>query len=190
MGWVHEKALCESDSVGEGTRIWPFAHVMAGAVVGRNCNIGEQVFVESGARVGNGVVLKNGVQVWQGVTLEDDVFVGPNASFTNDPRPRAGRSSGGVELTPTRVARGASIGAGAVLVCGIEVGACALVAAGAVVTRDVAPHALVAGNPARRIGWVCRCGERLAPSLACHCGRRYGTMQSGEGLAPLDSGDD
>ena len=182
MTWIHERALCESDSVGEGTRVWPFAHVMAGATVGRDCNICEHVFVETGARVGDRVVLKNGVQVWRGVTLEDEVFVGPNAIFTNDLRPRAGRPRGEFELQPTRVGRGASIGAGAVLLCGIEIGPGAFVAAGAVVTRDVAAHALVAGNPAHRMGWVCGCGSRLHESLRRRCGERYRVRPGGAGL--------
>lgn len=182
--FVHAQALCESAAVGEGTRVWAFAHVMAGARIGRDCNIGGGCFIESGAVVGDRCVIKNGVQVWDGVSLGDEVFVGPNATFTNDLRPRAaGRRE---DFTPvsTRVAVGASIGANATIVCGIDIGAHAFVAAGAVVTRDVPPHALMAGSPARRIGWACACGETLSAELACRCGRRYRCDDERDGLAP------
>jgi acetyltransferase-like isoleucine patch superfamily enzyme len=171
--FVHERGLCESDAVGRGTRIWGFAHVMHGAVVGIDCNICGHCFIESGARLGDRVVVKNGVQVWSGVTLEDDVFVGPNATFTNDPRPRAARPREEVVLLATRVAERATIGANATIVCGIEIGAAAFVAAGAVVTRSVPAHALVAGSPATRRAWVCDCALPLGEDLACACGRRY-----------------
>ncbi len=171
--YVHRHGLCDSDEVGPRTRIWAFAHVMAGAVVGSDCNVCDHAFVETGARVGNRVTVKNAVLLWDGVTVEDDVFLGPNVVFTNDLRPRAARDRALVEVTPTRVRRGATLGANATVVCGTTIGSHAFVAAGAVVTRDVDDHALVAGNPAVRIGWVCECGERLAPDLRCDCGRRY-----------------
>ncbi len=180
--FVHERGLCESTEVGDGTRIWGFAHVMQGAVVGASCNVCGHVFIEAGARLGDRVVVKNGVQVWDGVTLEDDVFVGPNVTFTNDPRPRAARPREDVALLATRVRAGATLGANATLLCGIEVGACAFVAAGSVVTRSVAAHALVAGNPAVAKGWVCACGERLAADLACACGDRYRLVDAEHGL--------
>jgi acetyltransferase-like isoleucine patch superfamily enzyme len=184
--FVHERGLCESDDVGDGTRVWAFAHVMAGARVGRDCNIGGGSFVEAGAVIGDGCVVKNGVQVWSGVTLGDAVFVGPNATFTNDPRPRAGRPAGGFVPVPTRVEDGATIGANATVVCGTRIGRHAFVAAGAVVSRDVAPFALVAGAPARRVGWACACGARLGADLACACGRRYRCEDEQRGLAPID----
>ena len=149
---------------------------MKGAQVGASCNLGEGAFVESGARLGDHVTVKNGVAIWDRVTLEDGVFVGPHVAFTND---RVPRSHPSVRSSPdgwesTRVRTGASIGANATLVCGIEVGEWAMVGAGAVVSRSVASHALVVGNPARRIGWVCACGGRLADDLACgECGTAH-----------------
>jgi UDP-2-acetamido-3-amino-2,3-dideoxy-glucuronate N-acetyltransferase len=143
----HPQAIVESDSVGEGTRVWAFAHVLPGAVIGRDCNICDHVFVENDVVVGDRVTVKCGVQLWDGVTLEDDVFVGPNATFTNDPFPRS-------RVRPEQFARtvvraGASIGANATLLPGIEIGRGAMVGAGAVVTRDVPPGVVVTGNPAR-----------------------------------------
>ncbi len=172
--FVHPNGINESESVGPNTRIWAFAHVMSGARIGASCNIGDSTFIESGATIGDHVVVKNGVSVWDRVTLEDYVFVGPNAVFTNDRIPRAHpdyRSSPG-DWLPTVVEEGASIGANATIVCGTRLGAWCVVGAGSVVNRDVTPHALVVGNPARRIGWVCRCGRRLRGDLHC---RRCGT---------------
>jgi acetyltransferase-like isoleucine patch superfamily enzyme len=182
--FVHERALCESDEVGARTRIWPFAHVMRGARVGEDCNIGEAVFIESGARVGDRVTVKNGVQIFDLVTVEDDAFLGPNATFTNDLVPRAvphRRDRSG--FLPTRVRRGATVGANATVVCGVSIGEHAFVGAGAVVVRDVPAFALVTGNPARRSGWICLCGERLPASLACGCGRRFRLEDPDAGLA-------
>ena len=164
---VHPMALCESDTVGAGTRIWPFAHVMAGAVVGRDCNIGGGAFIESGARLGDRVTVKNGCLVWDRVSIADDVFVGPAVTFTNDLRPRAHRHLDAEDLLPTVVERGATLGANATVVCGTTIGADAFVAAGAVVVSNVRPQALMAGNPARCIGWVCPCGERLDAAGRC-----------------------
>ncbi len=186
--FVHERALCESDSVGAGTRIWAFAHVQAGASIGRGCNVGDHAFIEKGARLGDGVVVKNGVHVWDGVALDDAVFAGPGVCFTNDLHPRAAREQRGLDgwtLTRTRVGRGASLGAGAVIVCGITIGPSALIGAGAVVTRDVPAHALMVGNPARRVGWVCECARRLDAWLACICGRRYRESEQAPGLESL-----
>jgi UDP-2-acetamido-3-amino-2,3-dideoxy-glucuronate N-acetyltransferase len=184
--YVHPKGLCENDSVGAGTRVWAFAHVMEGAVVGAGCNIGDHAFVESGARLGDRVTVKNAVLVWDRVTIEDEVFLGPNAVFTNDLTPRAARKKSPCELLPTLVKRGATVGANATVVCGTTIGENAFVAAGAVVTADVAAYALVAGNPARRVGWVCTCGERLGPTLSCACGRQY-RLAGEERLEPLEA---
>ena len=171
---IHPLARCESEHIGEGTRIWAFAHILAGATIGAECNIGDYVFVEDGVTIGNGVTVKNGVQLYRGVRLEDGVFVGPNAVFTNDLRPRAGVRKPPDELLPTVVRKGATIGANATVVCGIEIGSAAMVAAGAVVTRTVPPHALVAGVPARVQRWVCVCGGDLSDASQCEeCGRRY-----------------
>jgi acetyltransferase-like isoleucine patch superfamily enzyme len=189
--YVHPLAACESDAVGARTRVWAFAHVMAGAVVGADCNLCDHTFVEDGARLGNGVTVKNGVSVWADVTLEDDVFVGPNAVFTNELRPRAWRPRAEVVIVPTVVRAGATLGANATVVCGLTVGRNAFVAAGAVVTRDVPDHAIVAGNPARAAGWMCECSETLTElpdgQFTCTCGRRYRRAGDHEGLEPLDA---
>ena len=164
----HSLALVESDRVGIGTRIWPYTHIMEGAVIGANCNIGSHCFVESGAVIGDRVTVKNGNHLWEGVKLEDDVFVGPGVCFTNDRYPRsprlpiaAGRYASKAWLMNTVVKRGASVGAGAVILPSVTLGAYCMIGAGAVVTTDVKPHALMAGNPARQLGWVCRCGLPL-----------------------------
>ncbi|HST56307.1 MAG TPA: WxcM-like domain-containing protein [Solirubrobacteraceae bacterium] len=150
--FVHEHGLCETDDVGPRTRIWAFAHVLAGARVGADCNICDSVFVEGGASVGDRVTVKCGVQLWQGVELEDDVFVGPNATFTNDLFPRSRQWLS--EYPRTIVRAGASIGANATILPGLEIGRGAMVGAGAVVTRSVPPNAIVVGNPARIKGYV------------------------------------
>ncbi len=170
--FVHPQGLCESTEVGDGTRVWAFAHVLPGARVGRDCNICDGAFVEDGATLGDRCTVKNGTLVFSGVTCEAEVFLGPNVLFTNDLRPRAAIRR--TDLIPTRVGRGASLGAGVVVVCGIEIGPHAFAGAGAVVTRDVPAHAFVAGNPARRKGWVCACGERLDEAYICPaCGTRH-----------------
>ena len=181
--FVHSLALCESETVGSGTRIWPFAHVMKGAQVGRRCNVGGGSFIESNAVVGDDCTIKNGVQIWDGVRLGDRVFVGPNATFTNDLRPRAGQDANCFELIGTEVESGVTIGANATIVCGVKLGAHSMIAAGAVVTRDVPPHALVVGSPARARGWVCLCGASLPENLACECGRRYRLQDAQSGLS-------
>jgi acetyltransferase-like isoleucine patch superfamily enzyme len=171
---LHKAALVESTQIGAGTRVWAFAHVMAGATVGRNCNLGEGVFIEGGVRIGDNVTIKNGVAVYDGVQIDDDAFLGPHCVFTNDLRPRSGRYKRPPStFLPTRIGRGATVGANATVVCGHDLGEYAMVAAGAVVTATVPPYALVAGVPAKPIGFVCACGERLPRSLACSCGLRY-----------------
>jgi acetyltransferase-like isoleucine patch superfamily enzyme len=177
--------LCESDDVGTGTRVWAFAHVLPGARVGRDCNICDGAFVEDGVVLGDRVTVKNGVLLFTGVTCEDEVFLGPGAVFTNDLRPRAAIRRTGDALLPTAVRRGATLGAGVVVVCGTEIGEHAFAAAGAVVTADVPPHAFVAGNPARVKGWVCACGERLGEDLACPACERRHERRDGGGLRAL-----
>jgi acetyltransferase-like isoleucine patch superfamily enzyme len=146
---IHPSADVQSSNLGPGCRVWQFCVILPGAVLGAGCNICAQVFIENQVRLGNRVTVKNGVSLWDGVELEDDVFVGPNASFCNDRHPRSGNRDFILEKIVVR--RGASIGAGAVILPGVEIGELAVVGAGAVVTKDVPPQATVAGNPARRL---------------------------------------
>ena len=169
--FVHELALVESAAVGERCRVWPFSHIQDGAVVGADCNICEHVFIENGVRVGANVTIKNGISLWTGVTIADDVFLGPHAVFTNDRRPRAGRRLAPEQFARTKVEQGASIGGGAVILCGITIGAYAMVAAGAVVTADVPPHAVVRGNPAVVTHYISRDGQQLFPPDAAAAAR-------------------
>jgi UDP-2-acetamido-3-amino-2,3-dideoxy-glucuronate N-acetyltransferase len=183
--FVHERALCESDDIGARTRVWAFAHVMKGAKIGADCNLCDHAFVESGARVGDRVTIKNGVLIWDKVTIEDEVFLGPNMVFTNDMNPRVAFKQSPDAFLPTVVRRGASIGANVTVVCGVVIGAQAFVGAGSVVIHDVPSYALVVGNPARRVGWVCACGTKLPASLGCGCGRHYRLIGENEGLTPV-----
>lgn len=172
--FVHETSVVDENvQIGAGTKIWHFCHIQSGAVIGANCSLGQNVNVANHVKIGNGVKIQNNVSVYEGVTLEDDVFCGPSMVFTNDLTPRAKYPKGRVRYLKTIVHRGASIGANATVVCGHELGAWCMVAAGAVVTKDVPPHALVAGVPARQIGWVCECGKPLDETMVCpDCGRR------------------
>lgn len=150
--FLHPHAICESVNVGARTRVWAFAHILPGAVVGADCNVCDHVFVENDVRIGDRVTIKSGVQLWDGVRVADDVFIGPNATFSNDKFPRSKQHQ--TAVLQTHIGRGASIGGGAVLLPGVSIGAEAMVGAGAVVTRDVPPKAIVSGNPARIVGYV------------------------------------
>jgi len=150
--FVHPNGICETTSVGVGTRVWAFSHVLAGAVIGADVNINDHVFVENDVVIGDRVTLKSGVQIWDGIRLGDDVFVGPNATFTNDPFPRSKQYPDA--FAKTFIEDGASIGGGAVLLPGVRVGRRAMIGAGAVVTKDVPPYAIVVGNPARIVGYA------------------------------------
>jgi UDP-2-acetamido-3-amino-2,3-dideoxy-glucuronate N-acetyltransferase len=172
----------EGAEIGEGTKIWHFSHVMSGASVGRRCNIGQNVVISAGVVVGDNVKIQNNVSVYTGVILEDEVFCGPSMVFTNVVTPRSGTPRNRPEdCVKTRVARGATIGANATIVCGHHLGRYAFVGAGAVVTKDVPDYAVVVGNPARVIGYACECGLRLplepgagdAEAACASCGRRY-----------------
>jgi UDP-2-acetamido-3-amino-2,3-dideoxy-glucuronate N-acetyltransferase len=159
--WAHETAIVDPGArIGPGTRVWHWVHVCAGATIGANCVLGQNVFVGNRVMIGNNVRIQNNVSVYDEVTLEDDVFCGPSMVFTNvvNPRSHVSRKD---EYRRTLVRHGASIGANATVVCGYELGEYSFIGAGAVVTRDVPGYALMVGMPARRIGWMCQCGERL-----------------------------
>ena len=167
---IADTAVVAGDArIGDGTRVWHHAQVREGARIGGECNVGKGVYVGAGVLIGDRCKIENNASLFEGLIIEDGVFVGPHVVFTNDRRPRATNPDGSLqtaadwELGRTTVRRGASIGAGAVVLPGLEIGRFAMVGAGAVVTRDVPPHALVVGNPARPIGWICACGrERFA----------------------------
>jgi UDP-2-acetamido-3-amino-2,3-dideoxy-glucuronate N-acetyltransferase len=189
--FVHEQGLCESETVGTGTRVWAFAHILPGARVGRDCNICDGVFVEGGAVIGDRVTVKNQVLVFDRVEIGDDCFLGPGVVFTNDRNPRSKLRDGSEHLLRTTVGRGAALGANATVVCGIEIGAYAFVGAGSLVRDDLPAHAFAVGSPARQIGWACLCGKRLDDELACpDCGRRF-RLEAGERLVgAADAGRD
>ena len=175
--FVHESSFVDEPcQIGAGTKIWHFCHVMKDSVIGRNCNIGQNVVVSPGVRVGDGCKIQNNVSLYTGVILEDNVFCGPSMVFTNvvNPRSEVVRKD---EYKKTLVRRGASLGANATIVCGVTIGQYAFVGAGTVVTRDVADYALVVGNPARQKGWMCRCGIKLqvegADTRCGSCGAGY-----------------
>jgi UDP-2-acetamido-3-amino-2,3-dideoxy-glucuronate N-acetyltransferase len=184
--FVHESSYVDDGAqIGAGTKIWHFCHVMPGAVIGERCNLGQNVVVMNGVRIGNNVKIQNNVSVYEGVVLEDDVFCGPSMVFTNVMNPRA-HVSRKDEYRQTLVRRGTSIGANATIVCGVTLGEYSFVGAGAVVTSDVSAYALVVGVPARRVGWMCQCGERLPDSgtATCPvCGSSY--ERAGDGLRPI-----
>lgn len=162
--FVHPNAVCESNQVGPGTRVWAFAHVLPEAIIGAACNVCDHVLVENDVVVGDRVTIKSGVQLLDGVRLEDDVYVGPNVTFTNDPFPRS--KAGGKRFPPTIVRSGASIGANATVLPGLDIGSGAMVGAGAVVTRNVPARAIVVGNPAGITGYVQADGQRAAPDAS------------------------
>jgi len=170
----HPQALVDPGAIiGKGTRVWAFAHVCGGAVIGEDCNLCDHTFFEKGVRVGNRVTIKCGVYLWEGAVLEDDVFVGPCVAFTNDLRPRSRKYPD--QFLKTHLQQGCTVGANATLLP-VTVGGWAMIAAGAVVARDVPAYALVKGNPAKITGWVCRCGEKLEfkeTVTVCACGRRF-----------------
>ena len=181
--FIHPSAVVDAGVViGESTRVWHFCHLMTGAQIGVHCVLGQNVMIGPGVVVGNGVKIQNNVSVYTGVTLEDDVFCGPSVVFTNVLTPRAFIERKD-EFSPTLVGRGTTIGANATVLCGVTIGTYAMVGAGAVVTRDVPDHALVLGNPARRVGWIGRTGIRLDDGLVCpQTGERYRETETGLAL--------
>jgi UDP-2-acetamido-3-amino-2,3-dideoxy-glucuronate N-acetyltransferase len=180
---VHESAYVDDGAtIGAGTKVWHFCHVLGGAVIGERCSLGQNVVVMNGTRIGNNVKIQNNVSVYEGVELEDDVFCGPSMVFTNVLNPRS-HVSRRHEYRRTLVRRGATLGANVTIVAGTTLGEYAFIGAGAVVARDVLDYALMVGVPARRIGWMCQCGERLPDSgrgTCAACGSTY--EPDGEGI--------
>ena len=183
----HPTAIVESDTVGEGTKIWHFVHIRKDAIIGKNCNIGKSVYVDTEVRIGDNVKIQNFVSIYKGVEIENDVFIGPSVVFTNDMYPRAFIWENG-KIVQTIVKKGSSIGANATIICGVTVGEYAMIGAGSVVTRDVPPYGLVFGNPAHLRGYVCQCGEKLYKIIdtnennivyECECGKKIDIRKEG-----------
>ena len=184
--YVHPASIVdEGAELGEGTKVWHFCHVEGESRIGRSCSIGQNCYIGKRVTIGDGCKLQNNVSIYEGVTLGNGVFCGPSCVFTNDLTPRALYPKGHENFVHTPVEDGASIGANATVVCGHRIGRCAMIGAGAVVTTDVPPHALMLGVPARQRGYVCTCGQRLrGESLECTaCGRRF--EKDGDGLKEL-----
>lgn len=173
--FVHESSYIDEDVViGKGTKIWHFCHVQSGARIGERCSMGQNVNISNHVKIGNGVRIQNNVSVYEGVEIEDDAFCGPSCVFTNDLTPRSKFPKGSAGYKKTLVKQGASIGANATIVCGHTIGSWALIAAGAVVTKDVPDYALMGGVPAKQLGWVCECGQVLDKKMCCSiCGKKY-----------------
>jgi UDP-2-acetamido-3-amino-2,3-dideoxy-glucuronate N-acetyltransferase len=178
--FVHPTAMVDDGcEIGSGSKIWHFCHMLSGSRIGQNCVFGQNVMAGPDVIIGNGVKVQNNVAIYKGVTLEDDVFCGPSMVFTNVLTPRAFVERKD-EFLPTLVKKGATIGANATIICGVTVGCYAMVGAGSVVTKNIADHALVVGNPAHRIGWVSRTGERLGEDLVCpRTGEKYSETTNG-----------
>ena len=175
--FAHESSYIDDGAkIGADTKVWHFSHVMAGAVIGERCNLGQNVVVMPGTRLGNNVKVQNNVSIYEGVVLEDDVFCGPSCVFTNVVNPRS-HVSRKAEYRKTLVRRGSSIGANATILCGITLGEYSFIGAGAVVRSDVPAFALMVGVPARRVGWMCQCGVRLqireGRGVCSDCGAGY-----------------
>jgi acetyltransferase-like isoleucine patch superfamily enzyme len=185
--YKHPTAIVESDTIGEGSKIWHFVHIRKDAIIGKNCNIGKSVYVDTEVRIGDNVKIQNFVSIYKGVIIEDDVFVGPSVVFTNDIYPRAFIWED-EKITQTFIKKDSSIGANATIICGVTVGEYAMIGAGSVVTRDVPPHGLVFGNPASFKGFVCQCGKKLNKIIdnneknivyECECGKKIEIKKEG-----------
>ncbi len=183
---VHESSyIDENVTIGRGTKIWHFCHIQSGVVIGEGCSLGQNVNISNNVRIGSYVKIQNNVSVYEGVELEDYVFCGPSMVFTNDLTPRSKYPKGAAGYIRTLVKEGASIGANATIVCGNIIGRYAIIAAGAAVCNDVLDHALMVGIPARQIGWVCECGQKLDQDLVCEvCHRKYKQTENGLSSRP------
>ena len=178
--YIHGQAIVETKRIGQGTRIWAFAHILENAVIGKNCNICDHTFIEGDVVVGDNVTIKSGAYLWDGLRIEDNVFIGPNATFTNDLKPRSKVHP--PEYVQTHIRKGVSIGANATVICGITVGTWAMVGAGSVVTKDVPDYTLVYGVPAKVRGYVCECCQGLVikdSSAECVCGKAFQVKKDG-----------
>lgn len=175
--FIHQTAeVSDKANIGDGTKIWNLAQVRENCIIGNDCIISKNVYIDTKVVLGNRVKVQNNVNVYNGVTVEDDVFLGPSMTFTNDLYPRAFNENW--EITNTLVKKGASIGANSTIICGVTIGKYATVGSGSVVTKDVPSHALVVGNPAKQIGWVCECGFKLDDKYHCmKCGRTYNSLR-------------
>ena len=173
--FIHESSYVDSNvKIGQGTKIWHFSHIQSGAIIGEKCSIGQNVNIANNVKVGNHVKIQNNVSIYEGVELEDYVFCGPSMVFTNDLTPRSKYPKGPSNYQKTLVKYGATIGANATIVCGNTIGKWAMIASGAVVTKNVPDYALFAGVPAKQLGWICECGKRLEVNLQCNlCNRVY-----------------
>jgi UDP-2-acetamido-3-amino-2,3-dideoxy-glucuronate N-acetyltransferase len=182
--FIHSTSEIDEDvEIGEKTKIWHFSHILSGSRIGENCNIGQNVVIGPDVTIGKECKIQNNVSVYKGVTLEDGVFCGPSMVFTNVYNPRAEIRKMD-QVRPTLVKKGTTIGANATIICGVTLGKYSFIGAGAVITKDIPDHALVVGNPAKQIGWVCECGEKLNDKLKCAvCGKAY--QKTVEGLSSL-----
>ncbi len=179
--FVHESSYVDDDvEIGKGTKIWHFSHILKGAKIGENCSLGQNVNIGNNVTIGNGCKIQNNVSVYEGVTIDDYVFCGPSMVFTNDLTPRAKYPKGPSGYLHTHLRTGASVGANATIVCGIELGRWCMIASGAVVTKNVKNYALMSGVPATQMGWICECGNILKDGLTCtKCGRKYAENEGG-----------
>ncbi|MDA3884457.1 MAG: acyltransferase [Candidatus Delongbacteria bacterium] len=174
MIFYDKHAIVESDNIGHNSRVWAFTHVMKNVIIGKDCNVGEHCFIENGVQIGDRVTIKNGISIWDGAIIGNDVFLGPHMVFTNDLMPRSKNQNYKKEIT--KVEDGASIGANVTLLCGITIGKYSMIGAGSVVTKSVDDFSLVYGNPAKHVGFMCKCGEKLIfdnKNSRCKCGTLY-----------------
>jgi len=173
----HPQAIVESENIGANTRVWAFAHILPGAVLGSDCNVNDHTFIENDVIIGNNVTVKSGVYIWDGVRIQDNVFIGPNVTFTNDLRPRSKQYPG--VFLKTVLEEWVSIGANATIIAGNTIGKYAMVGAGSLVTKNIPNNTLWYGNPAKFKGYICNCGEKLNGQFSCSaCGKQY-SLQDG-----------